>query len=56
MPDYKQKILDMVAAGKIRLTPDQISYIELQHDDWCAALNVGGKCDCKPDVVIRAED
>ncbi len=33
-----------------------LKHINIEHDDWCDALNGSGFCNCRPTVSWRKED
>jgi hypothetical protein len=48
LPRYLPAVL---AIGRT-LKPGTVQVIEVRHDDWCALLVQGGRCDCNPEVRL----
>jgi len=38
------------------LEPGTVNVVTVMHDEWCALLKAGGRCDCNPEIVLSAGD
>ena len=48
--NYFEKLLRFIETH--RLTPAQITEIDVWHDDWCRVYR-GGYCNCNPEIKLR---
>lgn len=49
--NYLKKIAELYRQG--RFPSGMVGEAEVRHDDWCALLVQGGRCDCDPDIIVR---
>jgi hypothetical protein len=49
--NYIRKIAELHRRGAI--PEGRAGEAEVRHDDWCAMLVQGGRCDCDPDIIVR---
>ncbi|MGA2821118.1 MAG: hypothetical protein ABSF61_10745 [Anaerolineales bacterium] len=50
--NYQRKILQGVKDGTLGRDSDTV-WVDVYHDEWCA-FNLGGACNCNPDVIEHA--
>ncbi len=52
--NYQTKMEKMIARGELKIKPDEIQHVKIEHDSWCA-VNRGGFCNCDPDISLTDE-
>lgn len=50
--NYRMKLQQLLAAGRIPTAAGAATYAEILHDTWCKKFQGIGECNCEPDIKL----